>query len=97
MAQRLDEQLDAAVRGFLANEEKGLRVRREEGLLWGHNNNVYLSKIFDWFEEDFERGGQTVIDFVRPYLSDKDRGFLDKYADDLNTKYMGYDWTLNGR
>ena len=60
-------------------------------------NNVYLSKIFDWFEGDFERGGQTVIDFVRPFVSDKDRGFLGRYADDLNTKYMGYDWTLNGR
>ncbi len=38
-----------------------------------------------------------MIDFVRPYLSDKDQEFLDKYAGDLNTKSMDYDWTLNGR
>jgi hypothetical protein len=81
---RLDSQLDDAVRRFLASPAKGLRLDRERGVVW-------LSRIFDWFEADFEPAG--VLAFVSRYLSDADRAFLE--ARRPRIRYFDYDWRLN--
>ena len=47
-ADRLGEQLDAAVRQWLADPGKGLRIDRT-------SDTIYLSRIFDWFEDDLRR------------------------------------------
>ncbi len=87
-ASRLDEQLDEAVRTFLASSSKGLRVDQQR-------NTVRLSRIFDWFEEDFEpRGG--VIDFVQHYAPEPSRQWLAGRRDVLHLEYFEYDWRLNG-
>ena len=96
LGSKLDAQLTAATRSFLANTEKGLLARREKGSVWGHNNNVYLSKIFKWFSGDFKKKSGSVVAFVKPYLSEANRTFIDKHSDKLSTKYMDYSWTLNG-
>ncbi|MEH6650954.1 MAG: DUF547 domain-containing protein [Motiliproteus sp.] len=77
LAQTLDQQLDDQAQRFIANPAKG--VRWEKG-------SVQLSKIFDWFEDDF--GGEDgVAEWVSRY-SDKTvqsvAGFLD------------YNWSVNG-
>lgn len=78
-AARLDAQLDAAVRNFLTNPTKGLRVDP------GH---VRVSKIFDWFEDDFRpKGG--VDAFIRTYRRDLPPG-------QAVTPDLPYDWSLNG-
>ncbi len=84
---RLDAQLDAALRGWLADPRKGLRIDRERGV-------VTLSRIFDWFEEDFEDAG-GVMAFVAPYLSDVDRDWLRGEGADASIEYLDYDWGLN--
>jgi hypothetical protein len=77
-AARLDAQLDDQMRSFLADRRKGARL---EG------GRLRLSKIFDWFEEDFRAAG-GVVAFVRPYL-DFDPGAKPKLV------WFDYDWSLN--
>ena len=75
---RLDAQMEEQMRVFLADRRKGAR---QEG------TRLRLSKIFDWFEEDFRPAG-GVVAFVRPYL-DFDPG------PDPKVVWFDYDWSLN--
>ena len=55
---------------------------------------IHLSRIFDWFEEDFEtRGG--VLAFVRRYAPEADAAWLREQGDRLRIRYLDYDWGLN--
>jgi hypothetical protein len=86
-ADRLDAQLDDQFKRFLENRSKGLQVDRGKG-------RVTLSKIFDWFEEDFEAKG-GVLPFLARYAPEKDRAFLKK--ENLDITYLDYNWDLNKR
>lgn len=74
-ADRLEQQLNEQVKITLANEGKGL---------WEENGTVYVSKIFDWFSEDFKNGD------VKGWLTDFKQ--IDQNA---SLKFMDYDWSLN--
>jgi len=78
----LDAQLNEQGEKFLRDKGKNSVAADEE--------TVYLSKIFDWFEEDFNGG--KVIEFVRPYFSEEDAKAL---GDGFKIKYTDYDWSLN--
>jgi hypothetical protein len=84
---RLDAQLDEAVRTFLANEEKGLRIEPER-------NTVRLSRIFAWFAQDFATAG-GVLGFVERYAPEAAMTWLVEHSDDVQVEYLGYDWSLN--
>lgn len=92
--ERLDEQLDDAARDFLADETKGLLTRTESGF-FGKDPNVYVSRIFSWFDDDFERDGEEVLDFLKAYAPADARDYMRRWADDLDIEYLDYDWTLN--
>lgn len=77
-AKRIDQQLDEQTRSFLHNPTKGLYL---EGSV------VHVSKVFDWFEEDFARVG-GVEGFIRKYRPNLPLT-LDVEAD------IPYDWSLN--
>lgn len=78
-AEKLDAQLNEQVGLFLRNEEKGIR-KTEDG--------IELSKIFDWFEEDFKAGG-GVIAFIHRHDP--------SVAKDARINgYFDYNWKLNG-
>lgn len=96
VAARIDEQLADATRKFLANPSKGLRVADEPGRIWGRNKNVYLSKIFSWFGEDFETGPGGKLGFVQPWAPPEVQAFMKKHKGKLSVKYLDYDWSLNG-
>jgi len=86
-ADRLDAQLDDQFKRFLENRGKGLQIERDKG-------RVTLSKIFDWFEEDFEpKGG--VLPYLSRYVPEKDRSLLNK--GNLDVSYLDYNWDLNKR
>lgn len=87
-AKRLEEQLGATLRTWLAEPRKGLRIDRG-------SKTVHLSKVFDWFGEDFEPAGGVLV-FIAPYVSDSDRLWLERNAADLDIEYLDYDWGLNG-
>ena len=85
-AARLEEQLDGAVRRFLADPNKGFRLERPR-------QSVKLSRIFDWFSEDFEAGG-GVLAFVRAHVAEDAGAWLEANPD-ARIRYLDYDWDLN--
>ncbi|MGD8865990.1 MAG: DUF547 domain-containing protein [Gemmatimonadales bacterium] len=93
---RLDEQLDEQGRLFL-NDPRLNRFELERG-------EVYLSKIFDWFGDDFSgyaddsiqaANGKIrgVLAFVSRYLRERTVEFL--RSADYEVHFLSYDWTLN--
>jgi len=74
-ADKLNQQLNEQVMITLANKGKGLRIE---------NSTIYVSKIFDWFKEDFQDGD------IKAWLSEyKD---IDQNA---SIEFMEYNWSLN--
>lgn len=76
-AEKLEYQLEDQARGFINDDTKGAVER---------DGKLYLSKIFSWFGDDFEKDG-GVLPFVRRY-----RQGLDSYD---KFKTMDYHWELN--
>ncbi len=75
----LHEQLQEQAIQFLKNQAKGLKV---------DNSVIHVSKIFDWFEEDFSSYG-GVASFIH--------GLID-IPSDLSIKTdIEYNWSLNGQ
>ncbi|MFQ5416690.1 MAG: DUF547 domain-containing protein [Myxococcota bacterium] len=85
-ADALDAQFDTALKSWLANREKGLRIDRSGGTLT-------LSPIFEWFEEDFAGGG-GVLASIAPYLTARDRSWLAQHPSPTRRSF-DYDWHLN--
>ena len=86
-AARLDAQLDRVVRAWLADPRKGLRLDRRSGTL-------HLSRIFEWFEEDFAAAG-GVLAFARRYADPEVAAWLEAHPDRVRIEYFEYDWALN--
>jgi uncharacterized protein DUF547 len=86
VAARLDAQLDAAMRQWMADPGKGLKIDRAA-------NTITVSRIFDWFEDDFAKTG-GVLAFVARYASDSDREWLRAHSD-ARLDYFDYDWAVN--
>jgi len=87
IVQKLNEQMDDQVRSWLKNTKKGSCVT---------GKNLHLSRIFNWFYNDF-----VAVDPRGPVK------WLSNYSDDTSdvkalissgkysTKYMNYIWNLN--
>jgi hypothetical protein len=86
-ADRLDADLAAAMRTWLANPKKGVRIDRA-------SNQITISKIFDWFEEDFEASG-GVLAVIAPALSPEDARWIEQNGADAALRTFPYDWSLN--
>lgn len=81
-AERLDEQLDRAVRRLIETPE---HFAVEE-------SSIRMNRVLDWFKEDFG-GIEGLRDFFAPYLSDDAAALI---ADpDTEIHFFEYDWTLN--
>ena len=77
VADRLEAQLADQAKQFLGDASKN----QIEG------DTLYLSKIFDWFEEDFTTGGKELQDYVNPWFSED--------VSEKKVKFKDYDWDLN--
>ncbi len=81
---KLEKQLDRATGSYINDTHHN---RLEENIL-------YLSKIFDWFEDDF--GGEDgVITFIRKYARPELAEKIIKRRRNLDVEYLDYDWGLN--
>jgi len=78
--------LEEGTRKYL-NSERGIRIDRAA-------NTLYLSRIFDWFEEDFVEKSGSAMNFIRPYLRKEVLSFLDQKP---KMKFLGYNWALNAQ
>lgn len=97
-AENVDAQLEDQVKRWLARPDSGFRIDRQE-------NKVYLSKIFDWYGDDWKPnfavkdqfGGddkqKAVLNFISNYVSAEDQAYLK--AGKYEVSYLGYDWSLN--
>jgi hypothetical protein len=86
-AAELEAQLDAAFRAFARNVRKGVRLDAER-------RTLHLSRIFDWFAEDFAPAG-GVLAYLARYVDDDVRPALAKGGAGLSLEYMDYDWSVN--
>jgi hypothetical protein len=93
VAERLDSQLEDSVRRFLGDRSRN-RYNPASG-------ELEVSRIFDWYKVDFEKGNRGISSVPQ---------FLARYADFLadgavaravvrqgraQIRYLDYDWTLN--
>jgi len=86
-ASRLDEQLDGSARDFV-NDPARNRFDRERKVAW-------LSKIFEWFEDDFAAEAGSLPAYVARYVADVDLA-RDLVSTPYTVQFLDYDWRLNG-
>jgi len=93
--ERLEEQLEDGARYFI-NEPRNLEVDAAR-------QRVTLSKIFDWYDEDFEkyvkakglsRGAHPVLAYVRLHANEANRHALDALKDP-DVDHADYSWDIN--
>lgn len=87
----LEQQLDDSTRRFLSNRSRN----------YFDGRRMYVSRIFDWYEEDFERGW-TSINSVAEFLARYDEALgLDSDVvaaltrGSIRIRHLRYDWGLN--
>ncbi|MBT8119319.1 MAG: DUF547 domain-containing protein [Gammaproteobacteria bacterium] len=56
---------------------------------------AYISKIFDWFEDDFVKHSATVQNYLALYVNDQQVSTA-LANNEYEIEYMEYDWSLNG-
>lgn len=78
--QNLKKQLDDQARLFLSDKMKGMKIENEK---------IYISKIFDWFSEDFskDKNAVGVLQFIAQYQIEARRF--------SNYETLDYNWQLN--
>lgn len=92
-AESLDSILERNMERFLADTSRN-RVSPEA-------DELELSKIFDWFEEDFQqgwRGWHSVADMAAQYAASltNDPSVQQRIREQtLEIRYLDYDWSLN--
>jgi len=87
-ADRLEEQLEAAARGFINDPA---RNRFDAA-----NRQADLSSIFEWFEEDFEEASGSVQMYLATLVDDAEVSAL-LARGEFRIRYLPYDWSLNGK
>ena len=83
----LEGQLEEETRRFIMDPEKNRFDRA--------NRRVYLSRIFDWYESDFDEYGGGVWLFLTQYVTPDIADLL--RSGDYDLEYLPYDWGLNSR
>jgi len=76
----LDEQLEDQLRKFMQQDGKGMLIKKQ--------GQVKLSKIFEWFADDFEMMG-GVEKLIQSYLPESDKPWE-------IVGYLNYDWDVTG-
>lgn len=82
---KLDMQLDFQARTYL-NGPAGHRLDQDRRV-------VYLTRIFDWYRDDFERVSGSIREYAARYLT----GAAETAAKDPDwtLEFLDYDWGLN--
>ena len=85
--EHMDHELNAATTLFIRGPS-GARLDRKRGVL-------YLSKVFKWYKKDFKKQSKDIVQFVKDYMTDEDRIFIEENETSLRIRYQDYDWSLN--
>ena len=82
----IDRQLDTAARSFI--NRKGIEIDRQSTTLW-------ISSIFDWYQEDFGSSKRETVHSLLPYLTKDNKEWIEKNLTSLRIRYLPYNWHLN--
>ena len=85
VAEKLNAQLSEQTQNFLNDKSRN----------YIDGEILYLSKIFDWFKEDFTFSDPTVQSFVSKYISSEPSSLNKLKSNQFKIKYTPYDWNLN--
>ncbi|MEO9532114.1 MAG: DUF547 domain-containing protein [Crocinitomicaceae bacterium] len=77
-ADKLNAQLTSVTKKFLQNKTHNQIAEKK----------VKISKIFEWYAEDFTKGDNTIISFINKYSAVTVRA-------DAKIEYLEYNWSLN--
>ncbi len=86
-AEDLESQLDGAARAFI-NDPARNRFDRVEKV-------AHLSRIFEWFEEDFVAESGSLPAYVAQFVEDRELA-RDLKSPGYEVQFLEYDWRLNG-
>ena len=81
----LSEQLDDQAARFV-NDPRHVKVEGQ---------TLHVSSIFQWFDEDFQAGGGSVVGFITRYADAELRRRIDALGRQPKIEYLDYDWSLN--
>lgn len=90
-AEKLDAQLESQTRRFMSDRSRN----------YAKGNEIYLSAIFDWYEDDFEQGWLSINNLYQFVLKYKNELSLTKNqiraAQNMSADigFLKYDWSLN--
>lgn len=56
-------------------------------------DKIYLTRLFDWYERDFQEEAGSNLDFIMKYVSESEREILKKQK--FKIHFRSYDWSLN--
>jgi len=84
---RLNEQMEEQTRNFLNNPQKNSFDFMKK--------QAKLSKVFDWFKEDFEKYTTSVPEFISRYLSAEQAQQLRSAGKSFKIDHHDYNWDLN--
>ena len=93
VADKLEQQLDDQMTQFLSDDQRNT-IKLSD-------NRVYLSPIFKWYGEDFEKGQQgftSLKDLINVYqtdMADDPQQLTWLQKQDFEIRYLDYDWRLN--
>jgi hypothetical protein len=87
---RVGEQLDDQARRFLNDPQRGVQIETQaNGVV------IHLTKVVDWFAEDFKKWGGGQVAFIRKYLPPDKQRLIDAAKGNVKLDFYSYDWTLN--
>ena len=88
---RVSEQLDDQARRFLNDPRRGVQVEVQGG----GAIVVHVTKVMDWFAEDFKQWGGGQVAFIRKYLPPDKQKLIDAAKGNVKLDFYSYDWSLN--
>jgi hypothetical protein len=85
--EKLEQQLNDATRTFINDPGRNRFDATDE--------EARISRIFDWFEEDFDADAGSLQRYLARYVQDQDVAEL-LSAEKMKVKFLKYEWNLNG-
>ena len=84
---KLNEQLEEEARNFFNDQTKN----------WFDVNTktAHLSKILDWYDDDFGNSKQELLQYVTQYLNDNLANDMSENIEEWRIEYLDYNWELN--
>lgn len=90
-ATHIEAQLGTVARKFFTSPKHFKIIPDEED---GRYIYIHISKIFQWFGDDFGPNKKARVSFFIQYAEGENLGLL-KHAETIVIKYLKYDWSLN--